>query len=227
MYAKLTVEVPFRDIVDLSVPMKSLTTPVFPGYPLPLKTTMTTIRDNGYYSNVWTFVEHSGTHVDAPGHFLEGAPAVDKVPLTTYISKGAVLDFTGRRPNYSITKKDVEDALEKKGLKGKVGRGWILLFYTGYSAKAGTPQWLEHPELSNESCQFIIQLNVNAVGFDAPSPDHSPFPAHKLLLPKGIALFESLTNLDKVSNKEFLFVGAPLPLVDGSASPVRAFALVF
>ncbi|MDV3278660.1 MAG: cyclase family protein [Nitrososphaerales archaeon] len=219
-------KLPFRKIVDLSVPFKSLGTHVFPGYPMPLRATMTTIRDNGYYSSVWTFVEHSGTHVDAPGHFLQGAPTIDKVPLSTYVGRGVVLKFTGRRPNYSITKKDIETGLRKKELKGKVGSGWVLLFYTGYSAKAGTRRWLEHPELSDEACRLITRLKVNAIGFDAPSPDHAPFPAHKILLPKGIALFEGLTNLNKVMDKDFVFVGAPLPLVDGSASPVRAFALM-
>lgn len=219
-------KLPFRKIVDLSVPFKSQGTRVFPGYPMPLRSTMTTIRDDGYYSSVWTFVEHSGTHVDAPGRFLHGAPMVDKVPLGTYVGRGAVLNFTGRRPNYSITKKDIEKGLLEMGLEGKVGRGWVLLFYTGCSAKAGTRRWLEHPELSDEACRLIVRLKVNAIGFDAPSPDHAPFPAHKILLPKGIALFECLTNLDKVMDKDFVFVGAPLPLVDGSASPVRAFALM-
>jgi kynurenine formamidase len=219
-------KLPFKKIVDLSVPFKSQGTHVFPGYPMPLRSTMTTIRDDGYYSSVWTFVEHSGTHVDAPGHFLQGAQSIDKVPLDTYVGKGVVLDFRGRRPNYSITKRDIESGLKKKGLKGKVGPGSILLFHTGYTKKAGTKRWLEHPELSNEACRYITSLKVNAIGFDAPSPDHAPFPAHKILLPKGIALFEGLANLDKVADKDFLFVGAPLPLVDGSASPTRAFAML-
>ncbi len=217
---------PFKEIIDLTVPMKSQGTPVYPGYPMPLRATMTTIRDNGYFSNVWTFVEHSGTHVDAPAHFAEGAPPVEKVPLTTYVGRGAILNFVDRQPRYSITSRDILEGLRKKGLEGRVGPGWVLFFHTGYSAKAGTPQWLDHPELSREACELIAELRVNAIGFDAPGPDHEPFPAHKILLPKGIAIFESLTNLDKVLNKDFLFVGAPLPLVDGSASPVRALALV-
>jgi kynurenine formamidase len=54
----------------------------------------------------------------------------------------------------------------------------------------------------------------------------SGFAAHKTLFPKEIAIYESLNNLDKLLNKEFLFVGAPLRLVGGSASPVRALAVV-
>ncbi|HLQ06829.1 MAG TPA: cyclase family protein [Nitrososphaerales archaeon] len=217
---------PFKEIIDLSVPIKSQGTPVFPGYPMPLKATMTTLDDTGWLSYLWMFVEHSGTHVDSPGHVISGAPLVDKVPLSTYIARGAVLDLTSKQPKSSITKDDVTSRLKKAGLEGKVGRGWILLLEMGWSAKAGTPQWLEYPELSVPASEEIVGLGVNAVGLDSPSPDYAPLPSHKVLLSRGIAIFENLTNLDKVKGKDFIFVGAPLPLVDGSASPVRALALV-
>jgi kynurenine formamidase len=222
----LGAELPFKEIIDLSIPMKSQGTSVFPGYPMPLKATMTTMADTGWYSYLWTFVEHSGTHVDAPAHVVEGALPVDRVPLNTYIGRGAVLDLRGKPSHYSITKDDVLGELRKKGLDGKAGPGWILLLNTGWTAKTGTPQWLEYPELSQAAAEFIAGLKVNAVGLDSPSPDYAPLPTHKILLSKGIAIFENLTNLDQVMTKEFIFVGAPIPLVDGSASPVRAFALV-
>jgi len=217
---------PFRKVVDLSVPMKSQGTAVFPGYPMPFKATMTTLKDTGWLSYLWVFVEHSGTHVDAPIHVIDGATPVDKVPLGTYIGKGAVLDMTHKKPKSSITDDDIGAGLRKEGMQGKVGPGWILLLHTGWTAKAGTPQWLEYPELSLPACEAIVKLRVNAVGLDSPSPDYAPLPSHKVLLAKGIGIFENLANLDKVAGEEFIFVGAPLPLVDGSASPVRAFALV-
>ena len=217
---------PFKEIIDLSIPMKSQGTSVFPGYPMPLKATMTTLADTGWNSYLWTFVEHSGTHVDAPAHVVEGALPVDRVPLDTYIGKGVVLDLRGKPPHYSITKDDVLGELKKKGLEDKAGPGWIILLNTGWTTKTGTPQWLEYPELSQPAAEFIAGLKVNAVGLDSPSPDYAPLPTHKILLSKGIAIFENLTNLDQVMTKDFIFVGVPIPLVDGSGSPVRAFALV-
>ena len=86
--------------------------------------------------------------------------------------------------------------------------------------------WLKNPGLSEEGSRYIIQMNFNAVGFDAPSPDQPPFMAHKLLLPEGIVIYENLANLDKVLGKHFLFVGTPLALVGGTASPCRPVALV-
>jgi kynurenine formamidase len=187
---------------------------------------MTTLNDTGWLSYLWVFVEHSGTHVDAPIHVLEGGTPVDKVPLSTYVAKGAVLDMTNKKPRSLITEDDVQVGLKEAGLQGKVGKGWVLLINTGWSSKAMTPEWLEYPELTVPACKAIVKLGVNAVGMDSPSPDFAPLPSHKVLLAEGIGIFENLANLEKVKGKDFIFVGAPLPLVDGSASPVRAFALV-
>jgi len=214
-----------KAIIDLSVPMKSLDTPVFPGYPQPLRSSFTTIRDNGYASFIWSFVEHTSTNVDSPAHFEEGAMTIDKVPISNYVGQGLALDFAKRSPRYSITKKDIETEIARTGRK--VGPGWMLLFYTGYSEKSRTEEWMDHPGLSEAASKYIAELGVNAIGFDAPGPDREPFSAHKILLPKSIGIYENLANLDKLLNKDFLFVGAPLMLVGGSASPVRALALVF
>jgi len=217
---------PFKEVIDLSVPMKSQGTPVFPGYPMPFKSTMTTLRDTGWLSYLWVFVEHTGTHVDAPVHVVEGGTPVDKVPPSAYIARGVVLDLTSKAPHSSISPDDITGGLKKAGWEGKVGPGWILLLNVGWTAKAGTPEWLEYPELSISACEAIVKLGVNGVGLDSPSPDYAPLPSHQVLLAKGITIFENLTNLDMVKGKDFIFFGAPLPLVDGSASPVRALALV-
>jgi arylformamidase len=216
----------FKEIIDLSVPMKSLDTPVYPGYPQPVRAPFTTMRDDGYNSFLWIFVEHSATHVDSPAHFSEGTPTIDQVPISKYVNRGVVLDFSQKPPRYGIMRDDISKDLDRQGLSGKVGPGWALLFMTGYSAKSRSPEWLDHPELTTEACNFIADLGVSAIGFDAPGPDHPPFPAHKILLPKIISIYENLTNLEKLVGKKFVLVGAPLALYGGSASPCRVLALV-
>jgi arylformamidase len=214
--------------------MESLNTPVFPGYPQPLKSAFTTIQENGYRSYVWSFVEHTSTHVDSPAHFLQNGATIDKMPISRYVSNGVVLDFSKKEANYGISATEIASALQSAGKKD-IGPGWALLFYTGYTSKAGSPEWLKHPELDESASTYIAEKNVNAIGFDAPSPDHgeisasgqlSGFPAHRILLPKEIAVYENLNNLDKLLNRDFIFVGAPLRLVGGSASPVRALAII-
>lgn len=216
-----------EQIIDLSMQLKSLVTPVYPGYPLPLKATFTTVRDNGYYSNIWTFAEHTATHVDSPAHFVENASTIERTELGRFIGEGLVLDFSRVKPRYEITSSDIKEKIKQAGLSDKIGKGWVLLFHTGYSAKAGGKDWLDHPVISDDACDEIIRLGVNAIGLDAPGPDRAPFNVHKKLLPRGIVIYENLTNLDSLLGKRFLFVGLPLPLVDGSASPVRAVAIIY
>ncbi len=216
----------FRRVVDLSIPIKSLATPVYPGYPQPLKSTLTTIRDNGYNSNVWFFGEHTATHVDAPLHFVQNGKPIHELPISRCVNRGVVLNFSRKPPRYRIRKRDIAVRLVSARHKHDIGPGWTLLFYTGYTDKGGTPRWLDHPELTREACQFIAELKIDAIGFDAPAPDHAPFPAHKFLLPKGIIIFENLANLKELVGREFLFIAPPIPLMAGSAAPCRSIALV-
>jgi len=208
-------------IVDLTVDLKT-NTPVFPGYPIPIIHQWTSVKEHGYYSNVLMLVEHTGTHVDSPAHFIEGAPTIDKVPLERFMGKGVVVDATGLEPKAPITREFLEKALKGKG----VGKGWVVLIMTGYDSKAGTPEWFNHPGLDESGAKYLAELEINAVGIDAPSIDQAPFPGHKVLLPKGIVIFENLTNLKELVGKNFHFYGFPLKISNGSASPVRALAVL-
>ena len=216
----------FKEIVDLSAELRSMDTPVFPGAPQPLKASIQTMKDDGYLSYLWTFSEHTATHVDAPAHMVEGGETVDKVPLRHFVGSGLVLDVSRRPKGRPISGGEIEKALAAADRGSLDGRGWILLLRTGYSAKSRTPEWLEYPDLTEEACDVIIKRGFEAVGIDSPSPDRPPFVAHKTLLPKETVIFENLANLERVMGKTFVFVGAPLALVGGSASPCRAIALV-
>jgi kynurenine formamidase len=213
------------EVIDLSAPLISLNSPVYPGTPQPVRGTFLTVEESGFSSNLWTLEEHTGTHVDAPAHVLSKSPSIDKIPLSRYVGRGIVLDFSRHRSK-SIGERDILKRLEKEGMNRKLATGSVILFYTGHTRKFGTPAWMNAPGLNRKGCEFLGKLGVKAIGFDAASPDHAPFPAHKLLLPRGIGLYENLANLEKVLHKTFIFVGAPLPLVGGTASPVRAFALI-
>ncbi len=211
-------------IVDLTMKLKT-GTPVFPGYPTPIVHKWTSIEEHGYYSNLLMFVEHTGTHVDAPAHFIENGLSIDDVPLEKFMGKGVVVDVSGLGKRVNITKELIEESLRDQGVS--IGPGWIVLFYTGYDAKAGTAEWFDHPGLDESGALYLAEKGVNAVGIDAPSIDHEPFPGHKILLGKGIVIYENLTNLRELINRPgFKFIGLPLRIKHGSASPVRAIAIL-
>ena len=106
----------------------------------------------------------------------------------------------------------------------------VYVWVTGYASsmtKAGTPEWFNHPGLDESGAKYLAEKNINAVGIDAPSIDQAPFPGHKTLLPKGIVIYENLTNLKELLGKPgFQFIGIPLKIINGSASPVRAIAII-
>ena len=215
-----------KEIVDLSMPVKSLDTPVFPGAPQPLKSIIQTPKEDGYFSYLWAFSEHTSTHTDAPVHMVEGGDTIDQIPLRHYVGKGVVVDLADRPKHHQISVRDLEDGLRLAGIKDGSGEGMILLIRTGYSAKIRTPEWLQYPDLTKAACEFIVAMGFEAVGLDSPSPDKPPFVAHKTLLPKNVMVFENLANLERVMGKRFLFVGLPFFLVGGTASPCRAVAIV-
>jgi len=212
-----------RKVIDLTMILKT-GAPVFPGYPTPIVHTWVTIEKAGYYANLLMFVEHTGTHVDAPAHFVKDAPTIDEVPPDRFMGKAIVIDVSKLPPKGTITDKIIDEAVKKMGIE--LGPEWIVLFYTGYDAKAGTPEWFEHPGLDESGAKYLAEKNVKAVGIDAPSIDQEPFPGHKILLPKGIVIYENLTNLKELIGKKFEFIALPLKIEKGSAGPVRAIAIV-
>ena len=213
-----------RKIIDLTMELKT-GLPVFSGYPVPIVHKWTSIEEHGYYSNLLMFVEHTGTHVDAPAHFIKNALTIDKVPIERFMGKGVVIDVSNLKPKAAITASMIKQKL--KELSIEIGPGWIVLFYTGYDTKAGTPEWFNHPGLDESGAKFLAEKGVNAVGIDAPSIDHEPFPGHNTLLPRGIVIYENLTNLKELVGKPgFQFIGIPLKILNGSASPVRAIAII-
>jgi kynurenine formamidase len=212
------------EVIDLSTPLASLDTQVWPGVPLPVRSSFLEFADTGFHSNLWMFEEHTSTHVDAPFHIDPEGQSIDKIALSRFIGRGIVLDFTARPPRSLIEEGDIREELGKQGLDELSGT--IVLFRTGYTKKFGTASWLDNPTLGESGCRLVLKLGVKGVGFDAASPDREPYPAHKILLPAGVALFENLANLERVERRSFTFIGVPIRLVGGTGSPTRAMALM-
>jgi arylformamidase len=214
------------EVIDLSIPVVNGCTRILPGDFPPKRTSIARIEKDGYSSSVWTLHEHSGTHIDAPSHLLDKGKAVDELSIARCVGKGIALDFRAKPPRYMVQKDDIVTVLKAERLRTSA-QEQILLFCTGYTPKSPPDDPFDYPALSSEACEYIVKMRAKAVGSDAPAIDHaSPFPAHKILLSNDIAVYENLRNLDRLIHRNFIFVGAPLGLVEGSASPVRALAIM-
>ena len=187
-------------IVDLSVPL-SEKTPVYPDDPPVSVRLWAVIERDGYYMNVLKMGEHTGTHVDAPAHFIPGGKTVDEMPLENFIGEGLVLDVRGG---------DGQIRLDEIPDSGYFGR--MVLFLTGGR------------ELSPEVALFLVAEGAKAVGTDAMSIGDDA--VHRILLSAEVPIFENLTNLEELLDREFTFMAFPLKIEGGSGSPVRAVAVL-
>ncbi|NJE85018.1 cyclase family protein [Thermococcus sp. CX2] len=187
-------------IIDLSISIGE-DTPVYPGDPEVKVKPWARIERDGYYMNALRLGEHTGTHVDAPAHFIPGGKTVDEMPLEKFMGPGLVIDV--RSGEGLVGLEEVPDS-------GFLGR--VVLFLTGGR------------ELSPEVALFLVAEGARAVGTDAMSIGDDA--VHKILLSEEVPIFENLTNLELLVGKEFTFIAFPLKVRGGSGSPVRAVAIV-
>ncbi|MGE3690453.1 MAG: cyclase family protein [Novosphingobium sp.] len=188
--------------------------------------------------------EHGGTHLDAPIHFAEGAQTADQLPLERLIGPTAVIDVSSESMtdrDYRFTKADI---LGWEDRNGKLPKGAIVLFRTGFSkfwpdrkqymgtdlrGDEGVAQ-LHFPGLSEEAATFLAEdREVAAVGLDTPSLDYGQskdFIVHRLLLARNIPGFENVANLDQLPAKGAHVVALPVKIGQGSGAPLRIVALV-
>ena len=239
------------DVVDLTAPLAA-DTPVIQ-LPPPFGQTATfrleeisRYDERGpawYWNNVRTG-EHTGTHFDAPIHWITGRDGEDvaEVPARKLIGPAAVLDFSERAaadPDFLL---EVDHVREWEKAHGPLPGGGWLLYRTGWDARSASQEEFLNadesgphtPGISPECSRWLAEeapvmgLGVETVGTDAGAA-HSfdpPFPCHAALLGGGKYGLTQLQNLALLPPTGALLVAAPLPIVGGSGSPARVLALV-
>jgi kynurenine formamidase len=193
-----------------------------------------------YWNNISTG-EHTGTHFDAPIHWVTGgADALDvsQVPARQLVAPAAVLDFTAEAaadPDFLL---EIEHVRGWEGKHGSLPEGGWLLYRTGWDARSADDDAFINagrtPGISVECAKWlaeeapILGVGVETVGTDAGAA-HSfdpPFPCHSFLLGNGKYGLTQLQNVGALPPLGAVVVAAPLPIVHGSGSPARVLALV-
>ena len=211
-------------IVDLTSVLNGQT-PCYPGDPKYTKSWHLQFGEQGFCVSKLEMSAHSGTHVDAPLHFLgDGFPDLAGMALQYFMGEAIALERP-KQPGENLCAADLAGA--------DIRSGDIVLFRTGWDQRAGSPAFFqeEWPGLEPSLVEELIRRGVKAVGGDIASVD-SPAalaagaPAHKLAGRAGLPVFEGLVNLDRVTGQRFYFLGLPLKLEGGEASPIRAVSLL-
>ncbi len=188
--------------------------------------------------------EHTGTHFDAPSHWISGKDVVkgatDTVDPASFVAPCVVIDCAAevaKDPDFLLTEAGVK-AWEAK--HGPIPRGaWVLMRTDWYHRNTSTEAFLNAdangshtPGPSVDCVQYLVSRGVLGLGSECVGTDAGsavgmtpPFPAHSLLLGVGGFGLASLCKLDQLPATGAMLVVAPLKIVGGTGSPVRAFAL--
>jgi len=177
-----------------------------------------------------TMSEHTGTHIDAPRHFIKGGRAVDELSPKTVMGRGVHIDALGTAEK-GLLETEALRAFEKQN--GKIRKGDIVMFRFGwdkkYALQPDSGEYLKNwPGLSKEAAEFLAEREIAAVGCDALAIDafgSQSNAAHYVLLGRGIPVIENIANLDKLPVFSFV-IGLPNKFKDGSGSPIRLIAFI-
>nr|AIF02603.1 Cyclase family protein [uncultured marine thaumarchaeote KM3_158_B05] len=212
-------------VLDLTLTI-SEKIPAFPGSPHPHFIPWEKIKDDDYNLELLFLSTHTGTHMDAPHHFLEKGTKIHEISLKKLVSE-TVLIKTRKKSNESVTKTDIQK-FEKK--HGKIKGFSSVIFYTGWQRNLQKKYYFtKNPGLSVSAAKYLASKKVSLVGIDSPSIDlgiDSKFSVHQIFAKKGMLIVENLANLDKIKSSKFHLIVLPLKLKNATGSPVRAVAFV-
>ena len=197
-----------REIIDISVPIRpGMVT--YPGDPPVTLERVASIAD-GDVANLsrLDFGVHSGTHVDAPVHFVDGAAGIDDVPLEVLVGPARVVDLT-RAERLDAPAFARLEPTERLLLKTRNSELWSRTTFAD-----------DFLALTEDGARALLAASVRLVGIDYLSIGDEA--AHNALLQAGVIAIEGL-DLRGVEAGEYTLVCAPLKLVGSDGGPARAF----
>ena len=199
----------------------------------------------GWYWNNFSCGEHTGTHFDAPVHWITGKDhpnnTVDTIDATRFIGAACVVDASkevSANPDWQLSVEFLE-AWEKK--HGKVPANAWVLFRTDWSKRISDPasyvnmkeDGAHTPGPTQAAVEWMVKRDVRGFGVETINTDAGQsyswpiaYPCHNLMHGANKLGLQCLTNLDQLPATGAIIVSAPLKIKGGSGSPLRVLALV-
>jgi kynurenine formamidase len=211
--------------VDLSHPLSRLV-PRADVFPEPSFRRVRSLPKDPLNVTEMQMVVHIGTHVDAPRHFFTDGPAFHEIPLDRLSGAGVVVSVTKKAAGQAIEPDDLERAA------AEIRPGDIVALHTGWSDCASSHSYHDHPYLSPTAAQWLVERGIKLLACDLPTPDlptgRRPagydWPAHHILLSRGILISENVTGLAQLANQRAEFVFLALNIEDSDGAPARVLA---
>ncbi len=208
-------------IVDLTQSMTN-GMPVMEGITPPSFRDLAEVAADGYAMSQYTFINHTGTHVDAPAHQIDGGATLDEIPLERLVTDALTVDLTGHEPG--------PVGLDVIGrFLPEVRGNEIVLLSSGNAANWGTDAYWHgwcYPDAA--AAAALVEAGVSGVGFDGPSADpvdSTDYELHHVWLAGGAIILENLAAMDQLPARCRIVV-APLKVSGANGGPARVLALV-
>jgi kynurenine formamidase len=210
--------------------------PMYTGDP-PRKRTLVTIPENGFYAQRWTFGEHSGTHVDAPGHFVVGGRLAPELTPEELLVPAAVIDISRRAARDPDASVEVRDLVRFEERYGRIPRKAAVFMYSGWEKRVDDPAAYKNagpdgtyhfPGFGIDALEWLLERrDISAIGVDTLSLDvgrSTTFDVHITLLGADKYGLENVANLGLIPGRGAkVFVGL-IPWEEGSGGPCRVIA---
>jgi arylformamidase len=190
-------------------------TPIFPGDPEFTIKPAATFTDQNNLGHSISCGTHTGTHIDAPAHMIEGAKTLDTFSPAQLIGRGVYIQISSTE----ISAEDLQTA--------DIQQGDIIVLDTGMASKYGGAAYYESfPVLTDAAASYLIEKRVKMVGIDTASFDRDQnFPIHKKLLGTDILLIENIANIQQLAGFDFTIYALPMRF-DLDGAPARVIAEV-
>ncbi len=177
----------------------------------------------------------TGTHMDAPSHFVNGGAGISDLPIENFVAPLCVIRVSSAEDNdYLVSEADISRFEEQYGL---ISENSLAVADTGWAQRWKDPDryrnadkmgQLHFPGFHIDAVRLLLQRGIVGIGIDTMSPDggNTEFPVHHLLLPQGKYIIENLANLHLLPESGAWAVVLPPKIRGGTEAPCRCIALL-
>lgn len=183
------------------------------------------LQEDGWNATTLELYSHTGTHMDAPRHFLPDGKTLDQQDLSVLVGSALVVDLSPAAPRELISVEHLSSVADL------VVPGSRLLLRTDWHRRYGTPAYRDElPRISLELAQWLVEREVALLGVEPPSVAdvnnmQELTEVHQTLFRGGVVIVEGLAQLDQIKTAEVQFIALPLKIRGGDGCPVRAIAI--
>ncbi len=211
----------------------------FPVYTFdpPKRVTVVTVENDGFYIQKWTLGEHSGTHMDCPGHFVTDGRRAPEMKLEELLAPIVVIDISRRAAKNPDAAVEVRDLVRFERRHGRIPKGAVVAMFSGWETRVDDPAAYKNvgadgkyhfPGFGIDALEWLLdRRHIGAIGVDTLSLDvgeSTTFEVHLTLLGADKYGLENLSHLESIPpHGAHAYVGL-IPWEEGSGGPCRVIA---